>query len=159
MYLAKISLLNHLNDPEIAITIQNSLWTARNAAGDLIGQGSIKDIDLTTNISRTASFKRSALMEIHIKLCHPSLVAMRELAKAGAIVGLNMNSFDNSITSLDCQTCLIRKLTEQKYTKGRARKPNYFGELISIDIKGPVSPESRANGRYVLAVTDHFSLK
>jgi hypothetical protein len=97
------------------------------------------------------------LQDMHERLGHPALTTMKELAKSGAIKGFTLRNFNNSIKTLDCHDCLITKLKEQKYLKGKARKPSKFGELISVDIKGPISPQSRNKGKYVFAVTDHSS--
>jgi hypothetical protein len=146
-----------INQPGITITMKDNSWVATNAWNEILKKGYLNNINLLLQIKE--GMAKSQAMEWHQRLGHLLLSRMKEYATMGIIKGFDTHSFDQTINSLQCTSCILSDLKAKKFPKGQANRATRASQWIHIDGKDPFKVKSRNGYKYVLVVVDDFTRK
>ena len=118
--------------------------------------GSIYSLDIPLQPQSDAfATKTNSMMDWHLRLNHLNSADISRMYKQVAVVGLDVNPNEELP---ECSACMIGKARHGSgQTHPSTFKPTRCGELVSMDITGPVTPESHRGYTYVLMITDAYS--
>eukprot|EP00954_Amorphochlora_amoebiformis_P005838 460476-Amorphochlora_amoeboformis.AAC.1 len=93
----------------------------------------------------------------HCRLGHMPYKRLKYLVKHGKLPGVVIPSshFDNVPV---CHGCYLGRGIRQGWPKKSTQyAANYFGQLVCVDVVGPIEPKSLNNGRYGMVIYDVYS--
>lgn len=97
--------------------------------------------------------ERVTLMELHEHLGHQSPEYLLRLVKQNLISGYVI--IDETIT--DCCTCLASKSTRLRHSDAASRTTDRVGDIISVDLVGPLPVLSIHGQKFISHIIDHYS--
>jgi transposase InsO family protein len=89
----------------------------------------------------------------HTRLGHLHEQGIKQAIKNNLLLNLNVNSNDELNPCISCITGKARKGTPPRSTT----KTTAIGDLIHMDIIGPINPITRSGHRFILTIVDDFS--
>jgi hypothetical protein len=93
---------------------------ATNACNEILKKGYLNNVNMLLQIKEGKA--NSQAMEWHQRLGHMLLSRMKEYATMGIIKGFDTHSFDQTINSLQCTSCILSNLKAMKFPKGQANR-------------------------------------
>lgn len=145
---------NLLSTPKLAangystLFIGNEVLIGRQATiGEVVLRGTLQNGSYYVNVDAKATTAQK-LADWHNKLGHRHQQAIKDLKLPG-------------VSQLDqlppCEPCLLGKAKHGSHPKRSEQKSKKTGDMIHVDICGPLNPVSIGGHRYFLTITDDFS--
>lgn len=97
--------------------------------------------------------RKITLIECHKALSHLNKDAIIEMVSKGRCEGIRISSMEWKT----CDSCAKMKATKSPQPKEATRKAKFPGDIISLDVCGPITPASVGNAKYVSVAIDHFT--
>lgn len=146
-----------LADPSMTTTVAGGKWESLDASGKKVDGGTVSG-KIIARLSRDCSHDeaKEATLALHKRLGHMCLPQMKELAKAGSVIGLSTGML-SKVSAIDCEDCLVGKLNETRIPKVASRSPKAVLDLVQVDLTGPITPASLGGHRYVLTIIDRHT--
>ena len=101
---------------------------------------------IASSLDKQPNLSKSFLFKIH-----PSNIL--DLERENLVTGLQTSSANMP----PCKDCLVTKAPRLPQDLEASRVPESIGDIVSADIMGPLDPPCSGGGRYISAITDHFS--
>ena len=158
---------NLLSISKLAETGLDTLFTSK---GVFIGVGgSLKETQLAGHkcgptysleipllpSSEALSIKSSSMMDWHKRLNHLNVSDISRMSKETAVIGLTVNPNEELPECIPCLTGKARHGSGNSHPSTFI--PKRCGELVLMDIAGPIEPLSHRGFKYVLLISDVFS--
>ena len=156
-----LSLYNIINKGYL-ISFKSNNIIIRNRNNDIIAEGyyynklatfnTISTLNYNIEVINNTSYKLD-IVTFHKRLGHINKDYLYKLAS-----NLNINLDTNNSNLLDnCITCLKAKFTKKVNKSPITTKVDNFGDLIYIDIGGPISPITNRGYKYYITFLDYKS--
>ncbi|KIL56040.1 hypothetical protein M378DRAFT_41231, partial [Amanita muscaria Koide BX008] len=105
--------------------------------------------------SANAVQRKVTWLELHQRLGHVSIQAIKDLVRRGIITGYEVEDTSNDF---ECRACIMAKLVRKSVPRAReGERANTFGDEVHSDLWGKTQVKTLTGKEYYISFTDDHS--